>query len=169
MVYVLKTVWTRVTFDLKDWEKEVAEAKRNEIWKQLGYESIDDVLEKEVGYSKVELAEKCAAARDNPLPDVGPPTKEERANPTNSRISTYGGNTDYTLRRLARDKQNELLDRTVNVDNINIVNSQVQLVVIGAARMPPVGAAMAIFQAQRDSRSMRLYWVLESLAEPSRG
>ena len=50
-----------------------------------------------------------AKARDNPLADVGPPTKEEKDNPTNSRIETYGGNTDYTLRRLARDNP-ELLD-----------------------------------------------------------
>ena len=50
-----------------------------------------------------------AKARDNPLANVGPPTKEEKDNPTNSRIETYGGNTDYTLRRLARDKP-ELLD-----------------------------------------------------------
>lgn len=110
MVYVLKTCWKRVRFDLQDWEKEVEEAKQNKIWEKLGYASIDEVLAKEVGYSEAELKIKCKQARDNPLANVGPPTKEEKDNVDNVNIKTKGGNdTDYTLRRLARDNP-ELLD-----------------------------------------------------------
>jgi hypothetical protein len=42
------------------------------------------------------------SARSNPLADVGPLTKEEKANGTIG-TNTRGGNTTYTLRRLARD------------------------------------------------------------------
>jgi len=62
MVYVLKTMWQRVTFDLKDWEKELAEARKNAIWERLGYSSLDEVLEKEVGYSGKDESRKIAAA-----------------------------------------------------------------------------------------------------------
>jgi hypothetical protein len=49
------------------------------------------------------------AAKEKPLADVGPPTKEERANGTIG-TNTRGGNTDYTLRRLYRDKP-EMIDK----------------------------------------------------------
>jgi hypothetical protein len=45
---------------------------------------------------------KCQAARGNPLPDVGPLTKDEKAIGTIG-TNKRGGNTSYTLRRLARD------------------------------------------------------------------
>jgi hypothetical protein len=49
------------------------------------------------------------SARSNPLADVGPLTKEEKANGTIG-TNTRGGNTTYTLRRLARDAP-EMLDK----------------------------------------------------------
>jgi len=49
------------------------------------------------------------AAKEKPLADVGPPTKEERANGYNI-TNSRGTNTDYTLRRLYRDKP-EMVDR----------------------------------------------------------
>lgn len=132
MVYVLKTIWTQITFDLKDWEKEVEEARRNKIWERLGYGSIDEVLKEEVGYSKQELSLKIASAKADPLAEHGArgngrsiadAVKDAKADPlshagehmaTKSRgtidTSTRGGNTDYTLRRLARDCP-EMLDR----------------------------------------------------------
>lgn len=122
MVYVLKTCWKRVTFDLQDWEKEVQEARQNKIWEQLGYDSIDEVLAKEVGYSEAELKIKCKQARDNPLAGHGTnqhsdlKDKDARENPLcehggvgNTKSSKYGTTVDYTLRRLARDNP-ELLD-----------------------------------------------------------
>lgn len=128
MVYRLKTVWTRVRFDLKDWHKDVGEAAKNAIWSKLGYESLEELLVKEVGYSKLELDQKIDAAKANPLADVGPPignknaikekVTEAKANPLtdvrtpndvcNTNI-VKGGTVDYTLRRLARD-QPELLE-----------------------------------------------------------
>lgn len=63
------------------------------------------------GYSKLELDQKIDAAKANPLADVG---EIGNGRKDESRVdnvsSTKGGNdTDYTLRRLARD-QPELLD-----------------------------------------------------------
>jgi hypothetical protein len=126
MVYVLKTCWKRVRFDLQDWEKEVEEAKQNKIWEKLGYASINEVLAKEVGYSEAELKIKCQQARDNPLAghggdrSVGDSIKEAKDNPLashgeraeqgdNITLSKRGTDTTYTLRRLARDNP-ELLD-----------------------------------------------------------
>ena len=109
MVYVLKTIWTQITFDMKDWQKEVDEAKRNKIWERLGYESIDEVLAKEVGYSEAKLKLKCKQARDNPLADEkgGRPKKED--NLSNLQVTPPGNSNERVLRRLARDKP-ELLD-----------------------------------------------------------
>lgn len=129
MVYVLKTIWTQITFDLKDWEKEVEEARRNKIWERLGYGSIDEVLKEEVGYSKQELSLKIASAKADPLAVAGAPEGNQNAvkkkideakadplvepgsknNPNNVRVD-YGNATDYTLRRLARDCP-EMLDK----------------------------------------------------------
>ena len=115
MVYVLKTCWKRVRFDLQDWEKEVEEARQNKIWEKLGYDSIDEVLAKEVGYSEVELKIKIKQARDNPLAEQeigieGGKPGPGRGNKTDGNTNCLNGTTvDYTLRRLARDKP-ELLD-----------------------------------------------------------
>lgn len=61
----------------------------------------------EVGLGAVKL--KITEAKANPLLNVGPPTKEEKANGTIG-TNNRGGNTEYTLRRLARDAP-ELLDK----------------------------------------------------------
>jgi hypothetical protein len=110
MVYVLKTIWTQITFDIKDWDKEVEEAKRNKIWEKLGYASIDEVLAKEVGYSEAELKIKIKQARDNPLAGKkgGRPKKED--NLSNLQVTSPGNSNERVLRRLARDKP-EMLDR----------------------------------------------------------
>jgi hypothetical protein len=80
----------------------------------------------EVGYSEAELKLKCKQARDNPLAghggdrSVGDAIKEARDNPlashgerveqgNNVTLGSRGNDTDYTLRRLARDNP-ELLD-----------------------------------------------------------
>lgn len=104
MVYRLKTVWTRVRFDLKDWHKDVGEAAKNAIWSKLGYESLEELLVKEVGYSKLELDQKIDAAKE---------TKEKKKpgpKPIESKFdSIHSNSNENTLRRLARD-QPELLD-----------------------------------------------------------
>jgi hypothetical protein len=125
MVYVLKTIWTQITFDLKDWEKEVEEARRNKIWERLGYGSIDEVLKEEVGYSKQELSLKIKAAKADPLAkngtnqhsDIGDRIADARHDPLSKPVgcnnitpSIRGTGTDYTLRRLARDCP-EMLDK----------------------------------------------------------
>lgn len=60
MVYVLKTVWGRVSFDLKHWDKELEEAKRNKIWlrHKPKYGSLEELLAKEVGFSDAEYEVK---------------------------------------------------------------------------------------------------------------
>jgi hypothetical protein len=119
MVYVLKTVWGRVSFDIKHWEKELEEAKKNQIWlrHKPSYGSLEELLEKEVGYSKAEENAKVQMARDNPSPPAD--QKEAPRNPNgrkgkesdNNVIRLRQGNdTTYTLRRLARDNP-ELLDK----------------------------------------------------------
>jgi hypothetical protein len=68
-------------------------------------------------YSEAELKIKCQQARKNPLADEdqtvkprNPSGRKGKDNVDNVNIKTKGGNdTDYTLRRLARDKP-ELLD-----------------------------------------------------------
>lgn len=56
MVYVLKTVWRRVSFDIKHWDKELQEAKQNKIWlrHKPQYGSLEELLAKEVGFSDAE-------------------------------------------------------------------------------------------------------------------
>jgi hypothetical protein len=99
------------------------------VYEELGYTSAEQMIRE--GYklepSQVELAvawlrhnepvqaigikdvaAAVKAAKEKPLADVGPPTKEERAN--GSIAINTGRGVDYTLRRLARDKP-ELLDK----------------------------------------------------------
>jgi hypothetical protein len=85
-------------------EKEVEEAKRNRIWERLGYQSIDDVLEKEVGADKESIAVKVKIARDTKDkrkrgPIVSPNVVETGSTNSNANV----------LRRIARDMP-ELLD-----------------------------------------------------------
>lgn len=98
------------------------------VYSELGFKSAIEMIREgyELEPSQVELAvawlkangtEKpvplsaaIAEAREKPLLDVGPPTKEEKGNPNNVRINKFGNDTDYTLRRLARDAP-EMLDR----------------------------------------------------------
>jgi len=100
------------------------------VYEELGYASAEQMIRE--GYklepSQVELAvawlrhnepvqaigigdvaAAIKAAKEKPLADVGPPTKEERANGYNI-TNSRGTNTDYTLRRLYRDKP-EMIDR----------------------------------------------------------
>ena len=60
MVYVLRTTWERAKFDLLDWEKELEQARRNEIWKRHKppYGSLEELLAKEVGFDEVEFEVK---------------------------------------------------------------------------------------------------------------
>lgn len=102
---------------LQDW---IEIATKHEAWRPLGYISLDLMLIKEAKLTQGiidgirsaksgTVGDVIAAAKQNPLADVGPPTKEEKANVcvTNN---TKGGTVDYTLRRLARDCP-EMLDR----------------------------------------------------------
>jgi hypothetical protein len=99
------------------------------VWSDLGYESAADMIRN--GYElepvEIELAvawlrhnepqsevgldaikQKVAEAREKPLADVGPPTKEEKCFGSNT--TNVGRGVDYTLRRLARDCP-EMLDK----------------------------------------------------------
>jgi hypothetical protein len=67
----------------------------------------------EVGYSEAELKLKCKQARDQADPEsddfIKQGTRTDLEHPDNVKKSQGGNDTDYTLRRLARDKP-ELLD-----------------------------------------------------------
>lgn len=101
------------------------------VWSDLGYESAADMIRN--GYElepvEIELAvawlrhnepqaevgldaikQKVAEARERPIAGAGPPTKTESDNPNNVRVKQHGNDTDYTLRRLARDCP-EMLDK----------------------------------------------------------
>jgi hypothetical protein len=108
MVYVLKTIWTQITFDIKDWEKEVEEAKRNKIWERLGYGSIDEVLKKEVGYSKQEMSTKIAVAEATKEKQQG--KRNDLTSANLAEVDRSGTSNKNVLRRLARDCP-EMLDR----------------------------------------------------------
>jgi hypothetical protein len=99
---------------LKRW---IQIAKDHEAWKSLGYVSLEMFLAKEskVPVNKLEAiigAKDGTKLRDaiKPLADVGPPTKEEKANVGSSNNDTVGNTNDYLLRRLARDAP-EMLDK----------------------------------------------------------
>lgn len=133
MVYVLRTVWERARFDLMDWEKELAEARKNEIWRnhKPPYESLDELLASEVGFDADLLAEKCKAVkaeRDNGqgLAKRGRPSKEEPRKGDNITLSVRGTSTEYTLRRLARDGHDELLDAIAN-EEISVNAAAIQV------------------------------------------
>ena len=95
----------------------------NAVWQELGYDSAADMIRNgyELDPQQIELAvawlkinepgsavgiddigKKVAEARTKPLPDVGPLTESEKANGYNV-TNSRGNDTDYTLRRLARD------------------------------------------------------------------
>jgi hypothetical protein len=100
------------------------------VWQELEFESAADMIRngyeldpveidlavawlkhneptKEIGLDAIK--QKVQEAREKPLADVGPPTKDEKGNGYNITISR-GTDTDYTLRRLARDAP-EFLDK----------------------------------------------------------
>lgn len=95
-------------------------AAEHDAWKVLGYVSLDAFLIAEANFTEAiieairsakggTVADAITEAKANPLLNVGPPTKEEKANGTIG-TNNRGGNTEYTLRRLARDAP-ELLDK----------------------------------------------------------
>jgi hypothetical protein len=102
----------------------------NAVWQELGYDSAADMIRNgyELDPQQIDLAvawlkinepgaavgiddigKKVAEARTKPLPDVGPLTESEKANGYNI-TNKRGTDTDYTLRRLARDCP-EMLDK----------------------------------------------------------
>ncbi|MBU6172965.1 MAG: hypothetical protein KGQ60_04140 [Planctomycetes bacterium] len=91
-------------------------ARENKAWKPLGYVSLDAFLLKEskvtpTALKAIELAAPGTKLRDvvDPLAKHGGDRKSEQDQGTNSTLNR-GGNTTYTLRRLARDAP-ELLDK----------------------------------------------------------
>lgn len=108
-------------------------AESNRLWRFIGKDSMEGLFDlcdltleaieqyrrgvqllRDKGYAGTitkEQARKAAVeeAKANPLLDVGPPTKEEKANGCNTTFKVRG-DVNYTLRRLARD-QPELLDK----------------------------------------------------------
>jgi hypothetical protein len=106
MVYVLRTVWDRTRFDLKDWEKELEVARKNKIWcsHKPAYGSLEELLEKEIGYSEIQWQQKCAKVDSMPElakhGEIG--NGRVRVDNINSKVKG-GTDTEYTLRRLKRD------------------------------------------------------------------
>lgn len=105
MVYVLKTVWGRVSFDLNHWDKELEEAKRNKIWvrHKPAYGSLEELLAKEVGFSDAEYEVKK---------ELFERSEKEKEKQQGKRNDLLGGNAtklggkntaQHVLRRLARD------------------------------------------------------------------
>jgi hypothetical protein len=101
------------------------------VWNELGFESAADMIrngyeldpveidlavawlrhnEPQVAVGIEAIKAKVQEARAKPLADVGPPTKEEKANVGSSNNDTVGNTNDYLLRRLARDAP-EMLDK----------------------------------------------------------
>lgn len=107
MVYVLRTVWDRTRFDLKDWEKELEVARKNKIWcnHKPAYGSLEELLEKEIGYSEIQWQQKCADADaiKDPQKRGRKPKGEILSN--GKKLQGGGNGVEYTLRRLARDHE----------------------------------------------------------------
>ena len=109
MVYVLRGAWERTSFNFKHWNKELAEARKNKIWRNHNpaYDTIEDFLAAEVGYSDGELSRKIEQAKEaGPLQQAGGDRKSEEAKDhiRNTNMKTCTQDLTYTLRRLLRDK-----------------------------------------------------------------
>lgn len=115
-------VANKIRFQAEKFDSDVASLQRwieiaaeHEAWRPLGYVSLDALLTKEAGISQGVIdairqakggtvGDAIKAAKERPLADVGPPTKDERDNVDIINNKVKGGtDTEYTLRRLARD------------------------------------------------------------------
>lgn len=109
MVYVLRTTWERAKFDLLDWEKELEQARRNEIWKRHKppYGSLEELLAKEVGFDEVEFEVKKR--------DLIKQLRETNPDWTQQRIADeVGVDKAYVSRTLTKRFET---NQTVNADN----------------------------------------------------
>jgi hypothetical protein len=104
MVYVLRTVWDRTRFDLKDWKKELEVARKNKIWcnHKPAYGSLEELLEKEIGYSEIQWQARIAEAEDDKDKQQG---KRNDLLLGDSKKLDAGNTNGYLLRRLARDHE----------------------------------------------------------------
>jgi hypothetical protein len=120
-----KTLDTDVE-SLQEW---IAIAAEHSAWKVLGYISLDSFLVAEANFTQsiidairdakpgTKLEEVIDMAKDNPLPiddqkinPRNPNGRKGKESTTDGSRLKYGGNPEYTLRRLARDNP-ELLDK----------------------------------------------------------
>ncbi len=89
-------------------------------WKELGYESAEDMIQRGYELDPVEIGVAVAWLKHNdpqveigirdivPLRDVGRPTKEESGNVDATNILNVNNGSKYWLRRIARDCPGEL-------------------------------------------------------------
>ena len=171
---------TNINFDCRCLVDFVAEAE--DVWEELGFESAADMIRN--GYLldpvEIELAvawlkhnepdaavaisdvkSKVAAAREKPLPDVGPLTEEEKANGYNI-TNSRGTGTDYTLRRLARDAP-EMLDR-IESGELTVNQAAIEAGIRKRQIQVPVGDARAVMR-----RLLRHYQLDELIVAAKEG
>lgn len=116
----------KIQFEVKKLDSDVSlvqswieVAAENEVWRILGYISLDTFLVAEANVSQsiidsIRNAQKgttIAEARANPAAAHGGDRKSEAVNQVDIINLNQGGtSSDYTLRRLARDNRDDLLD-----------------------------------------------------------
>lgn len=100
----VKTTSERVDSTVRLWEAELEVVDRERPWEILGLPSRDAFIEAVTGRTDAEVrARLVERAKANPLRDKpGPPPRDHR-NCVNNTISHGSTNTEYLLRRLARD------------------------------------------------------------------
>jgi hypothetical protein len=152
----------------------------NSVWFDLGYASAADMIRNgyELDPQQIELAvawlkineptaaigmdaikAKVAEARAKPLPDVGPLTEEEKSIGTIG-TNRRGGNSTYTLRRLARDAP-ELLDK-IEAGEMNVN----QAAIAAGIRKKPSNAEKAVAAFKRSENRLEPLKLMVGLLEP---
>ena len=158
-VYALRRAWESVKFNSNYWQKEIAEAEKNKIWlnHKPPYESLEHLLVSEVGYTESDLQKRqvqVAEASLKPMPKKGGDRKSKEAREadqsTNSTL-IRGCNTDYTLRRLARDGHEDLL-ASIAAGDVSVNQAAIQ---VGYRKKPtPEEICVRAFQQCDDRTAM---------------
>jgi hypothetical protein len=121
---VAREIWLeaqKLDADVDSLQEWISIAAKHEAWKVLGYVSLDVFLIAEANFTQSiidairnakggTVGDAIKVAKNNPLPAHGGDRKSDQNQVDNINLKTKGGtDTEYTLRRLARDNP-ELLD-----------------------------------------------------------
>lgn len=164
---------SKLDFDVSSVQEWIQIAVEFDAWKVLGYISLDAFLVSEAGITQDFIDAIRNAKQGSTVRDIKAQVESARENPAakhgevgngRSRVdnvkSTRGGNeTEYTLRRLARDGHDELLD-AIEAGEISVNQAAIQV----GYRKKKTPEELAIHHFNRcESRLVVLKAICESL------